>query len=264
MKLAAVLDSLDVPAGAPIYVHSSMDWMGRAGIAAGEALDALLERSAGASFSMPTYPFRGSYVDYLRSNPPPLDIARTPSRIGLLNELFRRLPGARRSLDADIPISSYGPGAEHICGSSPSGELPCGEDSAFCRVIGHGGFLLGLGVSANTNPLIHYVDYLFRDQCPLPLFTEEVFELTVIDGTGAVHRQRRRGVSDAVQKAIRPGRLYRVSERTPCYFRSVTVNDAHFFRVDLAPWFDDAVCHAKGRYRDGRLPCWLATDEEAP
>src|SRR5262245_34578833 len=92
--LARVLYELSVPHDRVIYIHSSMDWLGRAGIRTGEALDALTAWTdrGGGTLVFPAFPFRGSHEAYLRGGPV-FDVRRTPARVGLLNETLRRRKG---------------------------------------------------------------------------------------------------------------------------------------------------------------------------
>ena len=61
--LTEILSALSVPRDRIVYVHSSMDWLARAGIGVGEALDALIDWTDGGSgtLAFPAFPFRGSH-----------------------------------------------------------------------------------------------------------------------------------------------------------------------------------------------------------
>ena len=73
------LSKLSVPRDRIVYIHSSMDWLARAGIRIGEAVDALIEwtDSGGGTLVLPAFPFRGSHETYLQSEPT-FDVRRTP------------------------------------------------------------------------------------------------------------------------------------------------------------------------------------------
>src|SRR5271157_5699505 len=88
-----LLSRLGIERGDVLLVHSS--YRGFDGFQ-GNAADVILalEEAVGqkGTVLMPTMPFAGSAVDYVSRNPV-FDVNATPSRMGLLTELFRRSPG---------------------------------------------------------------------------------------------------------------------------------------------------------------------------
>jgi aminoglycoside N3'-acetyltransferase len=157
--LTEILSALSVPRDRIVYVHSSMDWLARAGIGVGEALDALIDWAdgGGGTLAFPAFPFRGSHEAYLQSAPT-FDVQRTPVRVGLLNETLRRRKGVKRSLDPDLSVIAFGPQAERWSARGLPAKIQPGRISPFQRVIDLGGALLGLGVSFNYMNMIHVLD----------------------------------------------------------------------------------------------------------
>src|SRR5262245_7820819 len=93
-----LISRLGIVPGATVFLHSSMDELTRCLphlTAAG--LIQILQSTLGSNgtLAMPTFPFRGKQYDYLQRNPR-FDVARTPSQVGLLTEVFRRMPGVER------------------------------------------------------------------------------------------------------------------------------------------------------------------------
>ena len=169
--LTDILARLSVPRDRIVYVHSSMDWLGRAGIRVGEALNALVEwTDKGGTLVFPAFPFCGSHEAYLQTNPT-FDVRRSPVRVGLLNETLRRRPGVRRSLDPDLSVIALGPQADAVIGPGFTGEDPTGPDSPFQRVIELGGVLIGLGVSLNYMNMIHVLDSRYHRHYPFAIYS---------------------------------------------------------------------------------------------
>ena len=128
--LTDMLSRLSVPQDRIVYIHSSMDWLGRAGIRVGDALNTLIEWTGrGGTLVLPAFPFRGSHEAYLQSNPT-FDVRRSPVRVGLLNETLRRRQGVKRSLDPDLSVIAFGSQAEAVIGSGFTGEDPTGPELA--------------------------------------------------------------------------------------------------------------------------------------
>src|SRR5262249_14707479 len=139
-NLTETLSKLSVPQDRVLYVHSSMNWLTRAGITLREAVDALVDwtQATGGTLVFPAFPFRGSHEAYLRGKPT-FDVRRTPARVGLLNETVRRRRGVNRSLDPDLSVIALGPQADAVVGTGLTGRGPTGPDSPFQRVFGWGG-----------------------------------------------------------------------------------------------------------------------------
>lgn len=257
-----LLTNLGIPRGSSIFVHASADWSQRAGItltALCETLLAWIEPSG--LLVMPGYPFIGLHEDFLRSVPPVIDLRRAPIRVGLLNEALRRHAGARRGPDGDIPVLAIGSSADEIVGWDPSGVIPCASDSAMARSLDRCSHLVGLGVSWNTNALIHVADAEFHRSYSLPIFTDVVRELSVIDQNDSHHRQARRAIRASVQRSIAP-RVILESHRVSPFVRSTTVAGALFWSVDLAAWREEAWRWASASARAGCMPPWLAKLEQ--
>lgn len=256
--LAQILSELAVPRDRIVYIHSSMDWLGRAGIGVGEALDALTQWTAagGGTLVFPAFPFRGSHEAYLQGEPT-FDVRRTPARVGLLNETLRRRQGVRRSLDPDLSVIAFGRQAEAVVGQGFTGPDPTGADSPFQRVIDLGGTLLGLGVSFNYMNMIHVLDSRYRGRYPFAIYAEAVYPARAIDGGGELHRVTKQAMLNALQVHIKPCRI--VTELRPerDTFRCLKRGETDFFVWDLPPWERLCVAHAEERLAAGGVPCWL-------
>jgi len=259
--LMQVLAALSVPHDRVVYVHSSMDWLNRAGIGVGEALDALTEWvGAGGTLVFPAFPFRGSHEAYLRDNPL-FDVRRTPTRVGLLNETLRRRSGVLRSLDPDLSVIAFGAEAPTIVGSGFTGEDPTGPDSPFQRVIGLGGVLLGLGVSYNYMNMVHVLDSRYRHRYPFPVHSACRYAARTIDAAGRLHHVVKQAMLNELQVHIKPARIVTDLAPGPDLFRSLKRNETDFFIWDLPAWEKLCVAHIEESLAAERCPCWLTQVE---
>ena len=96
--LKSALRELGVTRNQVVLVHSSFDaFRGFAGRPS-DVVDALEDLVGPAgTVLMPSIPFTGTAIGYLKSGKI-TDIAKTPSRNGLLTEVFRRKKGTLRSV----------------------------------------------------------------------------------------------------------------------------------------------------------------------
>jgi aminoglycoside 3-N-acetyltransferase len=260
--LTDMLSRLSVPQDRIIYIHASMDWLGRAGIRVGDALNALIEWTGrGGTLVLPAFPFRGSHEAYLQSNPT-FDVRRSPVRVGLLNETLRRRQGVKRSLDPDLSVIAFGPQAEAVIGSGFTGEDPTGPDSPFQRIIELGGALLGLGVSHNYMNMIHVLDSRYRERYPFAIYSGRVYRAHSIDHTGGLHQVAKKAMLNELQVHIKPSQVVHVLQPGPDVFRSARRGSTDFFLWDLPSWERLCVAHVEQTLDAGRFPCWLAEVEK--
>jgi aminoglycoside N3'-acetyltransferase len=256
--LTETLAQLSVPHDRIIYIHSSTDWLSRAGISLDETMNALIGWTdhGGGTLAFPAFPFRGSHEAYLKSGPV-FDVRRTPARVGLLNETLRRRTGVRRSLDPDLSVIAFGPQADTIVGSGFTGEDPTGADSPFQRVIELGGMLLGLGVSFNYMNMIHVLDSRYRHRYPFQIYSDSVYTAHTIDLRGRLHHLTKQAMLNELQVHVKPSQIVRTLQPSRDAFRSTKVGATDFFVWDLPLWERLCVAHIEQALEARGCPCWL-------
>jgi aminoglycoside N3'-acetyltransferase len=261
--LTETLAKLSVPRGRVLYVHSSTNWLGRAGIGLGQALDALIDwmEAGGGTLVFPAFPFRGSHEAYLRSMPT-FDVRRSPARVGLLNETVRRRKGVKRSLDPDLSVIALGPQADVVVGTGLTGRDPTGPDSPFQRIIDLGGALVGLGVSFNYMNMIHVIDSRYREQYPFEIYSTSIYIADTIDAVGRRHTVAKHAMLNDLQVHIKPSLIIGMLKPGRDIFRSLKLGDTNFFVWDLPFWETLCVAHTEQTLDAGGFPCWLT--EVAP
>lgn len=257
VRAVDILEALEVPRGQVLYAQTSADWIERAGPTAAETLNALLDWAAsGGTLVMPSYPFHTGHREYLESQPT-FDVRKTPSRIGLLPEMFRRKKDVVRSLDPDFSVAALGPEAAMIAGTSPATLDPFGADSSYQRMLGVPATLVGLGVSLNTTSFIHAIDSRAEAGYPAPVYEEREFATTVIDGEGRPRAVARKALRPPFQKLTLPSNINADMQPDPGVFRTVEINGARFFKWDLPAWSAWCLAHAARQANSGQWPCWL-------
>jgi aminoglycoside 3-N-acetyltransferase len=171
------LRQLGLREGDTVLVHSSYDAF--SGFT-GKPTDviALLESVIGpaGTLMMPTLPFTGTAIDYARAGPV-FDVRRTPSRMGLLSELFRRSPGVFRSVHPTHAVAVWGQDAAALVQGHHLAGTPCGEHSPLARLLARRGKILLLGTDIGVLTFYHTIEELLEDKLPLPPFTTEIFHL---------------------------------------------------------------------------------------
>jgi len=184
--LATGIAALGIGRGDGVLVHSSFDAF--AGFV-GKPTDVIseLEKLVGPEgrVLMPTLPFGGTAVEYARQQLV-FDVMRTPSRMGLLTELFRRSTDVTRSVHPTHPVAVWGRDAAAFAQGHHVANTPCGTGSPYARLLETDGKILLLGTGIGALTFFHTVEELLEKQLPQSPFTEEVFCLQSRDHSGKI------------------------------------------------------------------------------
>lgn len=194
------LDRLGIARGDAILVHSAFDafsgFLGKPS----EVLS-VLQSCVGPEglLMMPTMAFSGTAVDHARTNPT-FDVARTPSRMGLLSELFRRSPGVVRSVHPTHPVAIWGHDATGIATGHHMAKTPCGVGSPFEALRERQGKIVLLGTDIGVLTFYHYLEEVMERDLPVRPFTDEVFHLRSKANQGVIFETHGRLFEPAVSK----------------------------------------------------------------
>lgn len=175
--VTAALASLGVRPGDVVFAHVALDnFVGFTG----GPLDVLGSLrhvvSTTGTLMMPSIPFEGSAEAYVRSGPM-FDVRRTPSRAGLVTELYRRAPGTARSLHPTHPVLANGPRAGELLCDHMQAHTPCGDHSPFADLADIEGKIVLLGTGINVLTYYHYLEEVLEDALPRSPFTKETFDV---------------------------------------------------------------------------------------
>ncbi len=86
----------------------------------------------------------GNPIEFYKTHD--FDAKRTPSEMGLLTELFRRMPGSRRSLHPTHSITAFGPLAEQLTANHHHALTASGRGTPFELMAQRKTAIVGLGV----------------------------------------------------------------------------------------------------------------------
>jgi aminoglycoside 3-N-acetyltransferase len=176
-ELAEMLRRIGVEQGETLLVHSSLDQFSAF---QGKPMDIILalQEAVGptGTLLMPTLPFRGSAVEYVRQLRV-FDARRTPSQMGMLTELFRRISGVIRSTHPTHAVAAWGMRASEMVDAHHAATTPCGLQTPYGRLLDHQGKILFLGTDISVMTFFHTVEEILEPKMPFSPFTKEVFVL---------------------------------------------------------------------------------------
>jgi len=173
-----------ITCGDVVFVHSSFDRLTHIEGGAFEIVRALQQAvTEQGLLAMPAYTHKGIMFEYVASAPV-FRVDRSPSLMGLLSEVFRRMPGVVRSLHPTHSVAAWGNGAKDFVGEHHLSPSPVGPKSPFHKLLARQGKAIMLGVNTNYLTLIHTVEDIMGEQFPLKTSLKTLYSLQVIDGSG--------------------------------------------------------------------------------
>lgn len=204
----AKLRSAGVQRGDVLLVHSSLEqfegFLGKP-----TDVITILQEAVGAegAIVMPTLPFSGTASEYAAKGEI-FDSRKTPSKMGLVTELFRRSPGVVRSIHPTHSVAAWGATARALVDGHHRARTPCGQDSPYSRLLDCNGKILFLGTGISVMTFFHAVEEKLEPILPFSPFTEEHFRLQSRDEQGnlfvtetrlfASHLSRKRNLNKLV------------------------------------------------------------------
>jgi aminoglycoside 3-N-acetyltransferase len=172
-SLAADLGRLGVRAGSVLLVHSSLSGLGWVCGGAQTVVQALLDALGDeGTLVVPTHtsgnsepsvwqhpPVPEDWWPVIRATMPAFDPAVTPARgLGVVVEVARTWPGARRSDHPQDSFAAIGPQAETVTAGHAL-ESGFGERSPLARIHDLDGDVLLLGVGHGSNTSLHLAEH---------------------------------------------------------------------------------------------------------
>lgn len=250
----ALLDRLAIEPGGVYFVHSNWDRLQRFGAPATEIIRALQARiTPDGLLCFPTYPW--IYKSYPRT----IELkfraentfvpAKTPSRSGLLSEIFRRSPDVHRSAHPWVPVAAWGNRGQSVVAGAESVQDLYDPESAFGRLLAADVAVVGLGVSVGTSSFGHYPDWLFRHRVGY-----RIFEVVTVAGRPFEI------IPEAIQRITFPAPMFENDPELKAALRFVNLYENYFFS-HKARAFTEAACKELelALARDG-FPCWFSSD----
>ena len=176
-ELRAALDRVGVHSGATLFLHSAWDEFYNFDGSPMDLLE-LLRRHVGAdgTIAMPAYP--------LHPDPEALfDVRRTMTGAGLIAEMFRRIPGARRSINLAHSVAAIGPNADFLVRDHHRSETPWDRYSPYARLSEVDAVVVSMGLPPSFG-------FGTAQHCPESLLYHEIPYFRLVFGDAVTYRYR--------------------------------------------------------------------------
>jgi aminoglycoside N3'-acetyltransferase len=246
-----------VPEGVEcVFCHCSVKGLGIALTEAARLLDTLrITLGPRCTLAVPSFPYATSseYRQYVTSAIQ-YDVRRTPARVNLVGELFRRSPNTHRSLDPVYPIAAAGPLADELTHDNVLDAMPFGSRTGLGRIAARRTCVLGLGVTLNTNSFAHLLDEPFLAQLPVRIYPDRPVSATILRDGITVATGEYYYITPDVRRTIRPERILdKIAGRA--FFRTVD-GAPPCYGLDLQEFVEFGTRLARESLAAGQLPVW--------
>ncbi len=181
--LIADLRNMGIQEGDTVLFHSSLSKLGYIEGGAESVIQALLSViGPSGNLMMPSSPNPALQLDYIRSVEI-FDVLHTPSAMGRVSEVFRCMPGVKRSAHPTEPVCVLGPDADYLTEGHLGEITPYAKRSPFYRLYEKHGKILYAGVTldnagTNLHTLEDAVDF------PYPVYYNEEFTVKMRKADG--------------------------------------------------------------------------------
>ena len=112
-------------------------------------------------------PRLGGLIETLTARPE-LDLRRTASQVGMVTELFRRMPGVRCSRHPVYRVCALGPLAEQLTIGHEHAATNCGPGTPFDAMTRHRTWIVGIGTTIEILTQVHHAEDVLGDDFPVP------------------------------------------------------------------------------------------------
>ena len=150
-EMSSTLERLTGGGREILLVHASLSSCGRFTGGPGDVLRGLREFCDTLAFPTQTYCYPSSPDEA----GPLFNPETTPSKTGLLTEIFRKQTGTRRSIHATHSLAASGALAEEICSDHHRHDTPCGVGTPYSRLVQRRAAVLLFGVTFHCYTLFH-------------------------------------------------------------------------------------------------------------
>ena len=264
-RLEELLEKLDIRSGDLVFLHISYNWMSYLGLDGTQIIDVLISYlTPSGTLVMPSYawlldkshrPWKG-YADFFYQ-PAIFDVRNTPTNMGWIPELFRGMPGVKRSLSYFWPICARGTLACELTAAQEKVIHPYAKTSSFGMLFEFGVKILGLGVTLNTTSLALVADYALGDRHPHCVFSAEPQSGIVVDYNGRAIETKSYRLLPEVVRLIKPEKVIENSPLLRRLTKRVDEGETIQFSYPYHIYHQEAVRLGDQAYKSNTKVPWL-------
>jgi aminoglycoside N3'-acetyltransferase len=184
VELENELRALGLSDGDAVVMHSAFSHFNGFQGEAPHVIDCILDViGASGHLMMVSMAYTGASRDYLTEGRA-FDVRRTPSKMGMLSEAFRRRKGVQRSANPLHPVLAMGPRARWLVAGHEDLPHSCGPGSPFAKMLELNAKALFFDTDLDVLTFTHYLEDLHQRSAPLAVYAAEPLSALVVDSGG--------------------------------------------------------------------------------
>ncbi|MGZ3866679.1 MAG: peptidoglycan bridge formation glycyltransferase FemA/FemB family protein [Bacteroidia bacterium] len=150
--------------GDTLLVHSSLSKIGNLAEGGKTVIDALI-KSVGkeGNIAMPAYSYVESMEKTFKMPDYIFDPEKSPSVVGKITEIFRKMPGVKRSHHPTHSICAIGPQADLILSGHKEAATNFGKNTPFHKIRELKGKIVGLGINLGPVTIYHTIEDFYPE-----------------------------------------------------------------------------------------------------
>ncbi|HLP32184.1 MAG TPA: AAC(3) family N-acetyltransferase [Bacteroidia bacterium] len=238
-QVIADLVKLGLKKGDSVLVHSSLSKMGYVEGGPVTVIDAITETiGPEGTLMFPTFPF-DTLLEVFFEHYNTFDRSNTPSKMGKITEVFRKMDGVTRSFHPTHPVAAKGPLAEYYTKDHYNQPTPFNKNSPFYKLTEKNGKVLTIGLYIETYTSFHVLEDYIED-FKYPVYRKEWYEVNMIDYDGTTSKVKTR-IHDGAYSMRR-----KYNEMVPMFVKDGAmvlgnIGEAHGSLIDAKKFLDSMV-----------------------
>jgi aminoglycoside 3-N-acetyltransferase len=231
-----LIRKLNLKENCDVLVHSSYDALIYWNLSPKQIIKIILEVIGdGGTLIMPSFSSTNS-KEFIDSNRP-FDVLKTPTQMGLINEVFRKMPSVIRSFDPLKSFAAFGPKASYYTNTHHLSKYSYDKESPLFKLSENNGIIIGLGVPVHNLTIVHTIENIMDNKFPIEVYDNNYYDLNVLnyDSDQIIVRKK-------ILKEKRP------NINIEKYSKFFNPNDFYKFSHYLSPYF---YCFAKPFLKHG-------------
>jgi aminoglycoside 3-N-acetyltransferase len=233
-----LVHDLQIQRGAVVFIHSSTDAL-NVSFPTYRILEILLETvGENGTLVFPAWHFTYRAEEYLNKHLV-FDVEHSPSMLGLLSELARRHPDAKRSIHPTSSIVAIGKYANAIISGHGESIWPCDEMSPYYKVMQYKGIIVGIGVNNNFLSFVHCPEDVLKNRFPVKTRLDIIFDASVRTTDGSITVIKTLAAHPQINNQDIPAFMNKYIPKTVC--KNYAIRGNRFFVASTKELFDNMI-----------------------
>lgn len=161
----------------PILIHASGEYLNNAGLRLSDFNQLIIDCSIHRTILMPVFPFEGLALHGIKNTS--YDAKRTPSKMGIQTEIFRRSQGVTTSLHPTHPVAALGELSGEMLSNHHLSIYPFASETPFGKLDALNGEILLVGVGLGVLTHVHVAEDYLGNDFPIEVYLEKNFRISV-------------------------------------------------------------------------------------